>query len=292
MATLRSFLGWGAVAASVAGCSYFQQPAPVASEAARAYDQSLSWKELGERIPDDLAPEDSAELALRLVEGWFREQVLLHQAEQELGPDDLDFKEELEAYRNALVLHRFEELYVAERLNDKVTEAEARAFYEEQSGLFPLNDYVVRARFLHLPADGRNLAKAQELFLSNDSSKVALLEAWCVENGAVYSIDPDIWWRLDDLIREVPLQLYRPERQIADRRFISFEQDGRIHWLQFLEHSLKDAPAPFELVREQIEELILHGRRTELLSDLQERLLERAHREGSILRGVASAAGQ
>lgn len=252
--------------------------------AARAYDRVLSWNDLSAQIPDDLDAEDSTALATRLMEGWLREQVMLHQAELELQAADLDFKEELEAYRNALVMHRYEERYVAERLNEEVTEAEARAFYDAQSALFPVNDYVVRARFLHLPADGRDLASVQNLFLSMDSSQVAPLEAWCVENGAVYSIDPEIWWLLDDLIQEVPLQLYRPERQIADRRLISFEQDGRLYWLQFLEHSLKDAPAPFELVRERIEELILHARRTELLSTLQERLLEKAHTEGAILR--------
>ena len=66
-----------------------------------------------------------------------------------------------------------------------------------------------------------------------------------------------------------------------------FEQEGRVYWLQFLEHSLKDAPAPFEMVRERIEELILHRRRTELLASLQERLLEKAHGEGAILRSEA-----
>jgi hypothetical protein len=255
--------------------------------AAQAYDRVLSWSSLESQIPNDLDADDSTALATRLMEAWLREQVMLHQAEQELQAEDLDFSEELEAYRNALVMHRFEERYVAERLNAEVTEAEARAFYEAQSALFPVNDYVVRARFLHLPADGRDLASVQNLFLSMDSSQVAVLEAWCVENGAVYSIDPEIWWLLDDLIQEVPLQLYRPERQIADRRLISFEQDGRLYWLQFLEHSLKDAPAPFELVRERIEELILHARRTELLSTLQERLLEKAHTEGAILRSEA-----
>ena len=264
--------GWG---------SESQADVPVA---AQAYGRILSWSDLEAQIPNDLDAEDSTALATRLMEGWLREQVMLHQAERELEAADLDFSKELEAYRNALVMHRFEERYVAERLNVEVTEAEARAFYDAQSALFPVNDYVVRARFLHLPADGRDLASVQNLFLSMDSSQVAMLEAWCVENGAVYSIDPEIWWLLDDLVHEVPLQLYRPERQIADRRLISFEQDGRLYWLQFLEHSLKDAPAPFELVRERIEELILHARRTELLSTLQERLLEKAHAEGAILR--------
>lgn len=270
------------------GCSRLEEGSNAEIDvAAQAYERKLNWEELSAWVPDDLSAEDSIALATRLMEAWLREQVMLHQATLELGPNDVDFEEEIRAYRNALLTHRFEDRYVAARLNMTVSETEARAFYEAQPNLFPLNDYVVRARFLHLPADGRNLKKARELFLSTDSNKVALLERWCVENGAIYSIDPEVWWLLDDLIREVPLQLYRTERQIADRRLIEFEQDGRLFWLQILEHTLKDSPAPFELVRERIEELILHSRRTELLTSLQEQLLEKAHREGAIFRAAS-----
>lgn len=279
---------WGLVAALAAGCAWLPGEAePVEEAAAEVYGRTLPWRELADQIPDDLAAEDSAIMATRLMEGWLREQVMLHQAELELGAADLDFTAELKAYRNALVTHRYEERYIDERLNGEVTEAEALAFYEAQPDLFTVADYVVRARFLHFPADGREPDEARDLFLSDDSLNVAALESWCVQHGATYSIDPEIWWLLDDLVREVPLQLYRPERQIADRRLIDFEQDGRVYWLQFLEHSLKDAPAPFEMVRERIEELILHRRRTELLASLQERLLEKAHGEGAILRSEA-----
>lgn len=285
---MRRSFALGVALAGTVGCTWWTaDDAPADSVAASVYGRSLKWRSLGEKIPDEFAGEDSAAMATRLMEAWLREQVLLHQAEQELEAEDLDFTEELEAYRNALITHRYEERYVAERLETDVTEAEALAFYEAQPDLFQLTDYVVRARFLHLPDDGRNLNAARSLFLSADSSKVAELEAWCVEQGATYSIDPEVWWLLDDLVREVPLQLYRPERQIMDRRLIAFEQDGRVYWLQFLEHSLKDEPAPFEMVRERIEELILHRRRTELLASLQERLLEKAHAEGAILRAEA-----
>jgi hypothetical protein len=267
------------------GCGpWSEEDAREAPIAAQAFDRTLTWESLESQIPDGLEAEDSIALASRILEGWLREQVIMHQAELELDASELDFTEELEAYRNALIQHHYEERYVAERLNDRVTEAEARAFYDAQPDLFPLNDYVVRAKFLHLPNDGRKLDKARVLFTSSDSLLAAPLETWCVENGAAYSIDPEIWWMLDELLREVPLQLYRPERQIADRRLIAFEQDDRIYWLQFLEHSLKGAPAPFEVVQERIEELILHARRTQLLANLQDRLLEKAHTEGAILR--------
>lgn len=279
---------WVLVVGGATGCAWMAGEAEtVEASAAAVYGRALPWSDLSGQIPNDLAPEDSAVMATRLIEGWLREQVILHQAERELAPADLDFTTELEAYRNALVTHRYEERYVAERLNPVVTEAEALAFYESQPDLFMLTDYVVRARFLHFPADGRQPDAVRALFTSDDSLKVAELESWCVQHGATYNIDPEIWWLLDDLVREVPVQLYRPERQIADRRLLDFEQDGRVYWLQFLEHALKDAPAPFEMVRERIEELILHRRRTELLAELQERLLEKAHAEGAILRGEA-----
>ena len=110
------------------------------------------------------------------------------------------------------------------------------------------------------------------------------MERWCVENAAAFSLTDDIWWTLGDLTKEVPLELYRAESQIARRRPIEFEAEGRIFLVRFLEHALKNDVAPFEAVRAQVDELILHQRRQALLMDLEENLVVAAWAEGAVQR--------
>lgn len=263
--------------------------------AARAFDRVFTLKEVGARIPDELAPEDSAEMAARVIDGWLREQVLVQQARTALPLEEQDFADELATYERALLTHAYEDRYVAQRLNGVVTEQEARSFYDQALDLFALNDFVVRATFVHLPANGLSESTRSfltESMMSADTAVIGALEVWCIENAAVHSVTPDTWWRLDDLLREVPLQLYRPERQLADRRLITFEQDGRAHFLRFWDHATAGEPAPFEAVQDQINELILHTRRESLLTDLQEELLRKAWENGSLATRKAEASSE
>jgi hypothetical protein len=263
--------------------------------AARAFDRVFTLLEVGARIPDELAPADSAEMAARVIDGWLREQVLVQQARTALPLEEQDFADELATYERALLTHAYEDRYVAQRLNGEVTEQEARAFYEQAPELFALNDFVVRATFVHLPASGmtdntRNYLTTN--MMSSDTTDIGALEVWCIENAAVHSVTPDTWWRLDDLLREVPLQLYRPERQLADRRLITFEQEGRAYFLRFWDHATAGEPAPFEAVQDQINELILHTRRENLLTQLQEELLRKAWENGSLATRKAEAGSE
>lgn len=263
--------------------------------AARAFDHVLTLAEVGERIPDALSPQDSAEMAARVIDGWLREQVLVAQARQALPPEEQEFSAELATYERALLTHKYEDRYVRQRLDPSVTSTESRAFYDSAPELFALNDFVVQATFVHLPANGLSENGQRYLraaMMSSDSVVVGALGVWCIENAAVHSVDPSTWWTLDELLREVPLQLYRPERQLADRRLITFEQDNRMYFLRFWNHAQAGEPAPFESVQEQIEELILHTRREALLSQLQEDLLQNAWQSGFLSTKPAEAGSE
>lgn len=284
------------VLATWGGCSgWGTKEAPQAAIAARAYDRVFTLAEVGARIPDELAPEDSAEMAARVIDGWLREQVLVQQARQALPPTEQDFSAELATYERALLTHAYEDRYVAQRLDGDVTDEEAFRFYQQAPELFALNDFVVRATFVHLPTSALTddtRAYIRSSMMSSDTTDIGALEVWCIENAAVHSVTPDTWWRLDDLLREVPMQLYRPDRQLADRRLITFDQENRTYFMRFWDHATAGEPAPFEAAQDQINELILHARRESLLTTLQEELLRKAWAEGSLATRSAEAGSE
>jgi outer membrane murein-binding lipoprotein Lpp len=270
----------------LAGCSSLSDQ-PVKSEtiAASVYERNLLLSEIENHIPNGTSPEDSVAMASRYVDQWIREQVMIHQAERRLPDGDTDFSRELEAYRNALLLHAYKDRYVNERLETSVSDEEAVSYYERNKASFILTDYSVRVLFVSAPASmDEQMDEMREAMASLDSSRFLSMERWCVENGATFSLADDIWWTLGELTKEIPLELYRAETQIARRRPIEFEAEERIHLVRFLEHALKNDVAPFEAVRNQVDELILHQRRKKLLMDLEENLLVAAWSEGAVQR--------
>ena len=290
--TIRRICFLATAVGFLVGCSHWIDE-PVKSEpvAARVYERNLLLSEIEDHIPNGTSPEDSVAMASRYMDQWIREQVMVHQAELRLPDGDADFSRELEAYRNALLLHAYKDRYVRERLETMVSDEEASSYYERNKASFILTDYSVRVLFVSAPAAmDEQMDEMRDAMASLDSSQFLSMERWCVENGATFSLADDIWWTLGELTKEVPLQLYRAETQIARRRPIEFEAEERIHLVRFLEHALKNEVAPFEAVRNQVDELILHQRRKKLLLDLEENLVVSAWSEGAVQRTEKGAA--
>lgn len=266
------------------GCDATSEP-PVAEAitAARAYGKALPLQEVCDRIPDNTAAEDSVIMAQRYIDQWIREKVLVHEAETHLPEDLQTFESEIQAYRNALLLHHYKARYIQQRMELEVPEEDAVAYYEAHKDLFLLTDYAVRATFVHMPyASDQKHEFVETAMMTADTITSFPLQQWCVENGAVHSLDPSTWWYLEDLIQEVPIELYRTEKQLANRKLVQFEADNRTYFIRFLEHALIDNVAPFEVVHNRVSELILHRQKQELLLQLEEELLLQAWEIGSV----------
>ena len=87
-----------------------------------------------------------------------------------------------------------------------------------------------------------------------------------------------------ELLDEVPLSLYRVEDQIQRASPLSFSAEGRVYFVRFLEHGLKGKVAPLDVARDQIEELVLQGRRQRMLDALRDTLFQQAWAEGKLRR--------
>lgn len=249
-----------------------------------AFNKVLILDSISSRIPDNLSYDDSLVLADRIVEGWVREQVLLAQAEKSIQGAELKFEQKIENYRNALLVSEYENQYVNSRLNRKVTEDEIYAFHEANPELFKLPEHVVRAVFIHLPEEENDLDSAKVWLQESDSSSIPRLEKWCIERNATFGLDTEYWWFLSDLFDQVPLQVYRVEDMLKNRKVVEFTSDERTYLLHVLDHRLKDLPSPLEITSERIEEIIIQNRRKNLLDELRDDLVKEAWSLGLISR--------
>ena len=272
-------------------------------EAAKAFDEVMTWDSLSAVVPDDLSLEDSAAYAERVLQSWMREQVMLDAARTHLQDELPSLEQALEAYRRSLLVNTYETRYVESRLDTDVSEAEIETYHAQHPELFNLHDHAVRALFLRMPdpkqsaesAGGKWAKKDDRAWKKErdqvkrwlteaDSSSIPALERWCIEQGAVHSLDHETWWSMGELVDEVPLSLYRVEDQIQRTSPLSFNEDGQVYFVRFLEHGLKGKTAPLEVVRDQIVELVLQSRRQKLREALRDTLYQQAWANGSLRR--------
>jgi hypothetical protein len=268
------------------GCSLLlmacvNSPVTPGEAVARVGERVLTSEQVVRHIPGGLSVSDSATAMQRYVDQWVREQILVAQAEKALPLEEKAFEDEIDAYRNALLLHAFKERFVNERMDTEVDEEEAMAFYEANQESFTLADYAVRVLFINAP-ETADLDAVQEPFAALDSTGMLDIERWCVENGAIYGLDGATWWSLSAFTKEVPMGFYRTEAQLSSRKLVDFEADSRHYLVRFLEHALKDEVAPFSAVRDDVVEMILHRRKQQLLLAMEEQLVVKAWAEGLV----------
>lgn len=267
------------VIALLAACS---PPKQEPKSVARAYDMSLSWDELMSAIPDNVSSEDSIRIAQSYINNWLREKVVLRQAELNLTDESKDFTRQLEDYRKSLLIYAFESQLVEQKLDTSLSETEIEAYYRNNQDNFQLKDYIVQARFCILENEPPKLNRFKKLFYSEDSLDIPELEEYCVENGARYFLEESQWLYFDELLKQVPMQVFDRESFLKKNKNISFEKDNKLFFLILKDYKLKDSVSPLSLERDNIRSILLNKRKLELLSNMRNDLFNEAIRKKEI----------
>ena len=269
---------------SLNACAFFSDQTIEDKVVVSAFGKNLLLDSLCSRIPNELSFEDSILLSERIVEGWVRENVLLAQAEKNIDEFSSEFEASIRSYRNALLVTQFEREFIASRVDTQVQDEEIEKFHSDYPELFQLKEHVLRAVFFEINTEEELLDSARVWLTKADSSSVPKLEQWSIERGAHFALDVDYWWFLSDLLETVPMQVYRIEDQLRDRRLIEFTDGESRYLLRILEHRLKDLPSPISIARKRIVDLIIQERRRRILENLRDDLVSDAWANGEIIR--------
>lgn len=243
---------------------------------------SLTWSEVHEVVPDHLSVEDSVTRANSYIQNWIKDQVILSHAEKNLTEAQMNFDEEMEAYKRSLLMYAFENQVVRQKLDTAISDSELQAYHEDNLDNFQLKDYIVKAKFCILDSTTVITDEFVALFNSDDPADIVAFEQFCVDNGASYFIDDEKWFYLGELLEEVPAQIYQPESFLKKNKSIQFQRDKRIYFLKILDYKLKDSVSPLSLQREKIRNTILNSRKISLLSEMREDLYQEALRKNQI----------
>jgi len=124
---------------------------------ARVGNHRLHRKELENYIPQGVSPEDSVALAGQYIRAWAENLLLLDMAERQLSEEEKDLSAEMEEYRRTLLKYRYRQLYINQRLDTLVTDAELERYYKDHPDNFKLERPVIKSRYMVIPADSKAL---------------------------------------------------------------------------------------------------------------------------------------
>lgn len=266
------------VALMLQACHFFQTHSEEVV-VAECYGKYLYESDLKGIVPEHANVIDSIHLVNAFIDSWVKRQVLLHQAENNLSAADLDFSQQLEDYRNSLVIYTYETQLIRQKLDTIVSEAEIEAYYEENKDNFQVRSTLVRAAYVILEEDCKQKDQFHKLMSDRDTLMLQNIDILANDYAVKYYLDVDEWIRLDELTKVVPIEIYNTESFLKKNKYVRFDWNDLTCMVRFEDYLLEKSVMPMELVRDNIKEILLIRRKTELIERMKDAIYEEAKRK-------------
>lgn len=245
---------------------------------ARAGTHRLHREQLENYIPAGVSREDSINLAHQYINAWAEDLLLLDMAEEQLSDAEKDVSAELEDYRRTLLKFRYQQRYIEQRLDTLITDEEIARYYHANPDKFRLERPVMKARYLIIPADSKNLKTLRNLISSDDENSVVEAASLSATSAIKYVDASGVW--TDALLLAQNLDMdYRIMMASIKGSFVEWTDENRIlHMACLLDMVPEGKTAPLEYCEPRIRDLILSSRRHELEQRLEQDVLQDARK--------------
>jgi hypothetical protein len=154
-----------------------------------------------------LSKEDSISMVTGLVEKWIRKQLIIQKAELNLTDEEKDVNKELEEYRSSLVIYKYEQKLIKEKLDTVVSRKEIEDYYTQNQSNFTLNYDAVKAVYIKLPIKSPDIDRFRIWFKSNSDDSYRQLDSYCFQYASKYEYFNDQWVDFDHIQILMPSQM-------------------------------------------------------------------------------------
>lgn len=229
----------------------------------------LTLEELQKNVPDYLDETDSTLWADDYIKKWIQRELLLLKAEENLGQDMKDVKEELEEYRNSLIVFRYKNELMKEKMDTTVKEADVQDYFSKNKESFILNRNIVKAIYIKIPLAVSSPENIKELCASNDPDKQARLNEYCMTYAKAYDRFNDQWVAADLVLTNTPVETTNQQSILERNRFIE-SSDMNYYYIVFIrDYRLSGQVSPVEYVYNDIRNLILSKQKIQFLKQIE-----------------------
>lgn len=249
---------------------------------ATVYDKKLYLSEISEMIPSGLDENDSLEFVKNYIDQWTKENILLHNAEKDLANNSQDINRRIEKYRRSLLIYEFEKKYIDEHLDTNISNAEIEAHYSENKDDFELKDYIIKAVYIKFDVKQNDKAKVLKWLKSGKREDLLKLDEYCSKSALSFYHDRDNWIFLNDILRDMPLEIPNKESFLKSNKLVEFSDDEYYYILQILDSRMKEEVSPMSLEKENIKARILQSRMNELLKSMRNKMIKNAYDENEV----------
>jgi len=247
---------------------------PIEVTLARVGDKYLYLKDIVDILPQGVGSEDSVIFLKSYIDKWIARQLMLYNAELNLAPEDKNVNKQLEDYRSSLLIYKYQNNMVSQKLDTVVTPAEIDSFYNQNIFNFVLTKEIVKALYIRIPKDMPNVLRLKELYKSDDPEEIKELESYCYQYAKKYDYFNDNWVYFEQITRMLPIEILNYEEFLNNNKTIEVSDENYLYFVMIREFQLKGTISPIIFVRNNIREVIVNKRKMKFINELENMVFE------------------
>ncbi len=222
-------------------------------------------------LPVGVSSQDSTVLVNSYIESWAKRQLLLLKAQEQLPDKEKDVAQLLEDYRTQLLVFRYENMFVNERLDTIVSAQERQDYYNEHIANYTTRNGIFKGRLIKMHNSSPKLKDLERLLSKTDVNSLVEVEQLGYSSSYKYSNFNDDWVDLAIVAKEagVPLQELQKGLSKKNTLYIKYKDSLNTSYIQTFEYIGEGQVTPLEYNSEKIKDVIISKRKKELLQKLQ-----------------------
>lgn len=236
---------------------------------AKVYDKELYPSDVKDIFPSNISSADSLQLLKAHVDRWVRRQLMLIRAEKNLTDEQKNVSKQLDDYKTFLLIFKYEQEYIRQKLDTVITTTEIDRFYKENIDNFILSESIVKALYIKVKKDNSYIDKIKVLYKSTKEDDVKALDNLAYQVALKYDYFNDSWISFSRIASELPMTVDNIEDFLRNKRAIEVEDENFAYFISIRELILKGQISPLEFEHENIKNIILNKRKQKLITDLE-----------------------
>lgn len=259
------------------GCSTNKQPNKKA--VAQVGEKKLYASDLSQIIPKSLNAGDSATMANDYIIKWIKQELLIQKANENLSPAQKNVTRELEEYRNSLIIYKYKNELIKQRMDTTVSQAQIENYYNANKVAFNLNTNIVKAIFVKIPNEVANPSLLKSLTANTTEEGLAELKGYCLQYAKKFDIFVNKWVDFETVKSNIPQEIDDVEQFLTRNKQIELKDSNYYYLVRVQEYKLKNEQAPLEFVQDNIKKLILNRRKIEFLKEIEDNIYKEGIRK-------------
>lgn len=254
------------IAFMLTACSLFLE---TGEPVAKVGNKTLTMEELDKNTPDYLDATDSALWADDYIKKWVQRELLLQKAEENLKVFEKDVSQELEEYRNSLIVYKYKDELIRQKMDTTVKDSDIQKYFNDHRDSFILNRNIVKAIYIKIPVQLSSPENLRDLCMSNDPEKLAKLNEFCLSYAKAYDRFNDQWVSADLVLRNTPEKI-TDQASFLERNRITESIDSTYFYIVCIrDYRLAGQVSPVEYVQSDIQNLILSKQKLNFLKQIE-----------------------